>query len=371
MAVTKPVVLPYLMKLKRRVEQLNSYEQAMMWNFYGFMHYGNDDIANAIASFENVIAQEAIPDTLYLSTVYSLAQLAMQQQDYAKALNFLKQWQANNVKELQASQHIMFAQVYYQDKNYQDSLTHINAAIELTREKDELPKENWLILQRAAYYELKQPEKVTQVMEELVKLYQKPQYWIQLAGMYGEIGEDKKQLGTMETAWQAGYVTKQSEIIMLAQLYLFNELPYKAAKLLDDAIGKGVVIADEKRIQLMAQAYVMAKEDDKAIPALIKGAELAEDGKFDEQLAQAYLNTEKWKLAIDSAKVAIKRGGLDNEGNMYLALGMSHFNLQEYGEALDAFEKAKAFKKVTKTAKQWHNYVTKERDYQQRLAMVN
>ena len=189
--------------------------------------------------------------------------------------------------------------------------------------------------------------------------------------MYGEIGEDKKQLGTMETAWQAGYVTKQSEIIMLAQLYLFNELPYKAAKLLDDAIGKGVVIADEKRIQLMAQAYVMAKEDDKAIPALIKGAELAEDGKFDEQLAQAYLNTEKWKLAIDSAKVAIKRGGLDNEGNMYLALGMSHFNLQEYGEALDAFKKAIAFKKVTKTAKQWHNYVTKERDYQQRLAMVN
>ena len=146
-------------EVKARVEQLNSYEQAMMWNFYGFMHYGNDDIANAIASFENVIAQEAIPDTLYLSTVYSLAQLAMQQQDYAKALNFLKQWQANNAKELQASQHIMFAQVYYQDKNYQDSLTHINAAIELTREKDELPKENWLILQRAAYYELKQLKK--------------------------------------------------------------------------------------------------------------------------------------------------------------------------------------------------------------------
>lgn len=355
--------------VKERINQLNSYEKAMLWNFFGFMHYGNDDIANAITSFENVIAQEAIPDSLYLSTVFSLAQLAMQQQDYEKALGFLKQWQANNEKELQSSQHIMFAQVYYQDKKYADALTHINAAIDLSKAKQETPKENWLILQRAAYYELKQPEKVTEVMEELVRLYQKPEYWIQLAGMYGEIGEEKKQLGAMETAWQAGFVTKSTDIIMLAQLYLFNQLPYKAAKLLDDSIAKGIVVADEKRIQLMAQAYVMAKEDEKAIPVLIKGTEIAEDGKFDEQLAQAYLNTERWKLSIDSANAAIKRGGLDNEGNMHLALGMSYFNLGEFDKALSAFDNALAFKKVAKTAKQWSSYVKKEKEHQARLAM--
>ena len=355
--------------VKERINQLNSYEKAMLWNFFGFMHYGNDDIANAITSFENVIAQEAIPDSLYLSTVFSLAQLAMQQQDYEKALGFLKQWQANNEKELQSSQHIMFAQVYYQDKQYADALTHINAAIDLSKAKQETPKENWLILQRAAYYELKQPEKVTEVMEELVRLYQKPEYWIQLAGMYGEIGEEKKQLGAMETAWQAGFVTKSTDIIMLAQLYLFNQLPYKAAKLLDDSIAKGIVVADEKRIQLMAQAYVMAKEDEKAIPVLIKGTEIAEDGKFDEQLAQAYLNTERWKLSIASANAAIKRGGLDNEGNMHLALGMSYFNLGEFDKALGAFDNALAFKKVAKTAKQWSSYVQKEKEHQARLAM--
>ena len=156
---------------------------------------------------------------------------------------------------------------------------------------------------------------------------------------------------------------------MLAQLYLFNQLPYKAAKLLDDSIAKGIVVADEKRIQLMAQAYVMAKEDEKAIPVLIKGTEIAEDGKFDEQLAQAYLNTERWKLSIDSANAAITRGGLDNEGNMHLALGMSYFNLGEFDKALGAFDNALAFKKVAKTAKQWSSYVKKEKEHQARLAM--
>lgn len=357
--------------VKARIEQLNSYEKAMLWNFYGFMHYANDDLSNAIMSFEKVVAQESIPDTLYLSTVYSLAQLAMQQGDFKKSLRFLNDWQANNAQDLKAPQHILFAQVYYQDKQYMQTLKHLESAIALTKAKGANAKENWLILQRASYYELKQPEMVTKVMEELVRLYQKPQYWIQLAGMYGEIGEEKKQLGAMETAWQAGYITKPTDIIMLAQLYLFNQLPYKAAKLLDEAIGKGIVVADEKRIQLMAQAYVMAKEDAKAIPVLVQGAKLADDGRFDEQLAQTFVNTEKWRLAIESARTAIKRGNLVNEGNMYLALGMAHFNLKEYEQALEAFTQAKSFDSAVKTAKQWVNYVTKEKQYKERLAMVN
>ncbi|WP_286266119.1 tetratricopeptide repeat protein [Thalassotalea atypica] len=356
-------------EVQDRIEQLNSYEKAMLWNFYGFMYYGNEDLDNAISSFENVIAQEAIPDTLYTSTVYSLAQLAMQQQDYVKALGFLNQWRANNDKVLKSSQHILFAQVHYQNKNYSETLAHVNNALALSKLEGAQPKENWLILQRAAYFELKQPEKVTEVMEELVRLYQKPSYWLQLAGMYGEIGQEQKQLGTMETAWQAGFVTKSSDIVMLAQLYLFNKLPYKAATLLDDAIAQGLVVADEKRIQLLAQAYTMAKEDRKAIPVLVKGAEIADNGFFDEQLAQTYLNTQQWKLAIDSAKLAIKRGGLSNEGNMHLALGMAHFNLQEYGESITAFESAKNHREIAKTATQWANYVEKEQSNKQRLTM--
>lgn len=358
-------------EVKGRINQLNDYEKAMLWNFYGFMHYADDNLSKAMESFENVVAIKAIPESLYLSTVYSLAQLAMQQQDYKKALKFLADWRANNPKDLLASQHVLFAQVHYQDKSYAPVIEHINEALSLAKAKNELPKEQWLILARAAYYELKQPEKVTEVMETLVKLYPKPQYWLQLAGMYGEIGKEDKQMGAMETAWQAGFVTKPSDIIMLTQLYLFNELPYKAAKLLDESIAQGIVIADEKRLQLLSQAYVMAKEDEKAIPVLIKGSEIAQDGKFDEQLAQIYLNTEQWHKAIELAKKALKRGDLSNEGNMHLALGMSHFNLKDFDQALVAFNRAEQFSPIAKTAKQWHRYVEKEHDYHMKLAMNN
>lgn len=356
--------------VKERIEQLNGYEQAMLWNFYGFMHYGNDDIDNAIASFKQVIAQETIPDTLYLSTVYSLAQLAMQQQDYSQALAFLQQWQDSNVKVLDANQHIMFAQVYYQDKQYQQSLTHINQAVAIANQAQEAPKENWLILQRAAYYELKQPENVTHVMEALVKHYPKSQYWLQLAGMYGEIGQEKKQLGAMEAAWLAGYVTKPSDIVMLAQLYLFNQLPYKAAKVLDDAIAKGTVVAEEKHLALLAQAYISAKEDEKALPILAKASEIAEDGKYDAQLAQAYLNLDNWQLAIEYAEKALDRG-TENAGTMHLVQGMSYFNLQEFDQAILALTHSQESGSTKKVASQWLVYVKKEKGHQMRLAMNN
>lgn len=284
---------------------------------------------------------------------------------------FLKQWQASNTKELTSSQHIIFAQVYYQDKNYQDTLKHTLSAIELEKDKGGIAKEQWLILQRAAYYELKQPKNVAKVIEQLVKYYEKPAYWLQLAGMYGEIGEEAKQLGAMETAWQAGYISKESDLVMLAQLYMFNQLPYKAAALLESSIESGAVVADEKRLELMAQAYMLAKEDEKAIPVLIKAAELSETGKFDAQLAQSYLNLEEWELAIASADKALERGGLEKLGNMYLVLGMSHFNLKKFEDSLVAFKSAQELPETAKTAKQWSSYVAREQTYQSKLAMVN
>ena len=146
----------------------------------------------------------------------------MQQQAHEETLNYLNLWKEVNTKALTASQHMLFAQVHYQDNNFTQSLISIGNAIEVANANNQKAKENWLILQRANYYELKQPEKVTEVMELMVKLYSKPEYWIQLASMYGEIGQEKKQMGAMETAWQAGYITKDQDIITLVQLYRFN-----------------------------------------------------------------------------------------------------------------------------------------------------
>jgi len=357
--------------VKDSIDSLNSYEKAMLWNFYGFMYYGNDDLDSAIDSFEQVIMEKAIPESLRLSTLYSLAQLTMQQQRYDTSIKHLKRWQALNNKSLTGQQFMMFAQAYYQNEQYQQSLDFVNQAIEAVLVINKIPRENWLVLQRANYYELKQTQEVVKVIENLVRYYNKPKYWIQLSGMYGEVGQEDKQLAVMETAWQAGYVSDSKDILTLVQLYLYHGVPFKAAKLLSESIAQGYVVAEVRYLDMLAQAYIAAKEDKKAIPVLKNAAKIAESGKFDAYLAQAYLNTEQWSLAYDAAKKAIARGGVTRVGDMYLVKGMASYNLQQFERSLIAFTQAQKITESAKAGKQWFHYVEREQGKQSKLAMLN
>jgi len=358
-------------QVKARIDSLNSYEKAMLWNFYGFMYYGNNNLVLAIDSFQQVIAQKTIPESLRLSTLYSIAQLNMQLEDYQQTLVYLKQWQSLNNNSLTSEQQMLFAQIHYQNKSFELSLSAVEKALDLVQLQNKPPKENWLILQRANYYELKKPHKVTQVLEQLVKYYDSPTYWLQLSGMYGEIGEEALQLATMEAAWQAGYITKSQDIITLVQLYRFNGVPFKAAALLEEAIEQGKVVPSEQYLEMLAQSYLAAKNEKKSLPAFIKATAISETGKIDAQLAQVYMNLEKWSLAIASADKALSRKGIKRVGDMHLIIGMSYFNLKNYDQALIAFEAAKAVENSAKTAQQWSKYVKREQGHQAQLAMLN
>lgn len=370
-----------LAEVEERVDSLNSYERAMLYNFYGFMYYANDDIALAVDSFNKVIAETAIPDSLIISTLYSLAQLSMQQQHYKEALAYLTQWREINAKELTSSQEMLFAQVYYQDKDFVNSLNHSEMAIRLIEAKNKVPKENWLTLQRATYYELQQPQQVTKVMEKLIRLYDKPQYWLQLSSMYGEIGEEGKQMAVMEAAYQAGYITKASDILTLSQLYLFHGAPYKSAEVLESSIDQGSIFADEDNLSMLARAYLTAKEYDKATDVLVRVSDIAQSGEHDALLAQTYLNTEQWQAALDSSTLALARFAKHKESkdkqvkdiaNMHLIMGMANFNLKKFERSLASFAKASKFSSTKKTAVQWGKYVEREQQhYKVQLAMLN
>ena len=311
-------------------------------------------------SFNQVVADKSsIPNSLLISTLYSLAQLSMQQQAYSQAIAYLEKWQQVSPNKLNADQQILFAQAHYQNKAFEQSLVYINAALALVEQDNKIPKENWLTLQRAVYYELKKPAQVTQVLAQLVRYYDKGQYWLQLSAMYGEIGAEDKQMAVMEAAYQAGYVTKSSDILMLSQLYLFHGAPYKSAAVLEQAIAQGSIFADEDNLNVLARAYLAAKEDEQAIKVLLRVSHIAHSGKHDALLAQTYLNTQQWQAAIDASNLALARYAENKQGtqskvkdiaNMHLILGMANFNLKSFDRSLAAFSKASKFVSTKKNS---------------------
>jgi len=358
--------LAVLDRVKTRINQLNSYEKAMLWNFYGFIYYGKSDTPMAIEAFEKVVSQNNIPESLELSTLFSLAQLSMTIEEYQQAIDYLNRWGHVKKSSLDNSGLVLKANAYYSMKDYSRAEKSISKAVDTTIKQGKLPRENWLVLKRALHYELKHSEKMVEVSEQLVRHYSKPKYWIELASLYGELDKTDKQLAVMEAAYQQGFVTKRMDVQTLAQLYFLNGAPYKSAKLLSESIESGLVLENMKILNYLAQAWTSAKEYKKAVPVLIRAANLSKSGNLDAKLAETYIALEQWDNAIESSQVAKKKGHLDHLGNVNMVIGIAYFNKQKFSLAIDSFEEASNDKKQKKIAEQWLRYAEKEQyKYQQ------
>lgn len=353
--------LEVLRAVEEKKSSLNAYELAMLYNFYGFIYYNAERVGEAIASFEKVVAQQPIPETLELSTLFSLAQLAMANGDYDKTLKYIERWEQLNTGKIPVKNYVLKAQASYAAKYYDSALTYLKSAIKEQKAEGYRVDENWYVLLRAIYFELKQPEKVTEVLETMVRLFNKPEYWTQLAGMYGELGEEKKQLAVMEAAYQQGYVTKKSDLRNLSQIYYFNGLPFKAAQVMEKGIKDKLIEANEKNVKFLAQSWVGAKEYDQAIATYAELAKLTDNGDADQQIAELYLQKGDFTKTIEAGNKATAKGKLTNPGNLYLALGMANFNLKNYDQAIVAFNSAKGIKNAERMAAQWVKFVEREK----------
>lgn len=356
-----------LAEVKRKSNSMNSYELAMMYNFYGFIHYNGENYDEAIAAFERVIAQQPIPESFEQATLFSLAQLHMMRANYDKTIQMLQRWETLNVGEIPVKNAVLKAQAMYQKKDYQAAEGYISHAIRQHERAGMLPDESWLILQRAVFYELKKSEKVRDVLVKLIRLYPAAKYWIQLAGMYGELGEEQQQLATMEAAYQQGYITSAADVFNLAQLYYYHQAPYKGAKLLEMALTDGLLEKNLTNLKFLSQCWSAAQENDKAIPVMQAAADLSVDGELDAQLGQIFLTMDKWDQAIAASKTALAKGGLRNQGTTHLVLGMAYFNQQRFVEALNALADAEKHKSSRGMAQQWSKFVQTEKVSHERM----
>lgn len=356
-----PGALAILDEVKDKSGSMNSYERAMMYNFYGFIYYAQEDFDNTIASFKEAVNQTPIPIGFEQTALYSLAQLSMAQSNYDDVIEYLERWESLNKGLIPPKNYILKAQALYQNKAYVEAARYIEEAIVNHENEGYLPDENWLVLQRAIYFEMKRPEKVKDIIIKLIRLYDQPKYWIQLAGMYGELEQEKKQFATMEIAYQRGFINSASDTYNLAQLYYYHGVPYKGARLMEQALKSGLLKENLRNLKFLGQSWQQAKEADKAVPVMEDAAALSEDGQIDAQLALLYYNLENYDKAIKAAKLAIEKGKLDRPGDTHMVLGLSHFNKREFVAALQQLSKAEEFNNSRAAARQWRGYVEKEK----------
>lgn len=350
-------------------DDLTEYEQANVLNYIGFIHFEQENVPKAIQTYERMLAIPSLEEGQRKQTTYTLAQLNTMEEDYNKALNLLNTWFTLETNP-GPQPYILLAQIYYQLERTADMIEPVETAMRIARERDEEVKEDWYVLLNYAYFTQENYAKVRDIQKTLLQNWPKKRYWFSLAGAYTELGEDQNLIAAYDAAYTQGLFEKENEFVTMAQLYLQREVPYKAGKLLEEKMEDGTVSRDAKNYRLLSQAWQLAQEDEKAIPALIQAAELSNDGELDVRLGNAYLNTANYEQCADAVRSGINKGGLKNADNAYISLGMCLYNLNRYDAAISAFREARKTPRSRRIADQWITVIEAdvERNRQIRLA---
>lgn len=367
-----------------KLQKLNSYERAQYHNFRGFLNYSQEKYSDAIVDYRNVLSQENLPAAMEDTVTYTLGQLYFIQEDFQTSIDLLLKW-LQYQPEPTAQPLIFIGQAYYSlgskenvskkfsRDNYSKGIPYIEKAIGLYEAKGKEPKENWYLLLRVMYFELQENQKVVDILELLVKRWPKKDYWLQLAGMYGEMASDKgkserqkktleiKQLATYEAAFRQGFLEKSSELVNMSQLYLYHETPYRASKVLKTGLANKSVENKRRNWESLSQAHINAQDYKQALSPLRKAAEMADTGKLYLRLGQVYMQLDDYKNAAKYIGKALEKGGLKRPDSANVVQGMAYFNRGQLDKARRSFEAAAKYKRSKKMAKKWISYLAREK----------
>jgi tetratricopeptide (TPR) repeat protein len=346
---------------------LNSYELANVYNLYAFLRYSAEDYGGALRYYRQVIAQPDIPLAMEINTKFTVAQLYFVQEQWQPGIDALMEWFELTDKP-NASAYILLAQGYYQLKKYDLALKNVEIAINMYETDGKLPKEQWYNLARFLYFDKQDYDNALATLYTLIKYYPKKQYWVQASHLYGEKKDEPRQLAMMETAYLQGMLEKSSELVQMSYLYLNAEVPYPAARVMDQGFKDGLVEEKSKNYELTGSAWRQAQEIAKAIPNMEKAAELSEKGELYSRLGNVYLDGDQHQKAIDAVKKGLAKGGVKRPDQARLVLGMAYFNLGQYNNAKKAFRDAAKDDRSEKYARQWIRYIASEEERQAEMA---
>lgn len=350
-------------------KDLTEYELQNVLNYIGFVYYNMERIPQAIATYEEMLKIPSMEDQIRKQTIYTLAQLSTMEENYGKALRFLDQWFALETNPA-PEPYILYAQNLYQVNRYSDMIRPIEMAMNIARERELAVKEDWYVLLNFAYFQQEDYRKVRDIQKILLVNWPKKRYWFSLAGAYTELGEEENLIAAYDAAYTQGLLEKESELVTMAQLYLQKEVPYKAGKLLESEMEKGRVAEDASNYRLLSQAWTLAAEDEKSIPALQQAARLSDEGELNLRLGNAHLNLGQYAECVAAIRDGLRKGGIKSPDNAQISLGMCLYNQKKYDDAIAAFREARKTPKSRRIAQQWITVIEADlqRNEQIRLA---
>ena len=318
-------------------DKFKPYEKAVAIQTMGFIYAGQGDYKMTLQTFERAIATGALPPRVVNDLTYNLAQLNLAEGKNRKALQLLEQWFANFEGDPPADAYGLKAQITPDAGRFARNRTgHPAKALSMV----EAPKKNWTRILLSILLQQERYKDARPVLEDAVERWPGEKiFWQQLTVIYYDADDEKLAFVAQQAMFLVGHVDHIKELSSMAQLFLYHGVPIKAAQILDKGLEDGTIEKTEKNYELLANAFMHSREWKKAVKPLTIAAEKSDKGIL-RAIGAIYLQDEKWKEASNALEKALDKGGLDDEANTWLLLGIARTRIEAFDDAIKAFRKA-------------------------------
>src|SRR6266480_4331186 len=249
-------------------------------------------------------------------------------------------------------------QAYYLKGDWKGTLRFEEGLVDTQVKNGQAPKSESLQLLLSACVKLNDSACETRALEKVVTYYPKPDYWYQLLYTMRQqtSGNDANTLQTYRLMSEVDVLKSPDDYTEMAQLALEAGSPGEAQRVLEKGLAKGVFTdarAKAKNQRLLETARKAAATDQANLPKIEKDADAAPTGVKNVGVGLAYLGYGQYDKAADQLAKGLTKGGLRNETEARLLLGIAQLKAGHKEDATKSFHEVKGDPSLERLANLW------------------
>ncbi|EJH2589438.1 tetratricopeptide repeat protein [Vibrio parahaemolyticus] len=341
-------------KLKEAISTLESldlsrgYDQAFVARMLGIFYWQNEQVKPAIKQLDFAVSSGLLQDEQAWQTRKMLADILLNEQQFAKALPHYYELSKAVPKNQKAHEvWLRIAQSHYQLSQWNKVLSAMGR-YEKFGQPDELGP---LSIKLSSELELKKWQPAIVTIKRLIAIEpERVEWWRQLVALHLRVDDSKRALDAMALAKLQGVALSQDDFKQLAQLYAKRGIPERAALIMEQLEDLNV---DSQLKAQQATYWQMAKEWDKSIDSWRVAAKL--DSKYYWNYSQLLVQQGHYQQAL-AALDKVKGRNAD----VALIKTRAYYKLNRLDDALANAKRANEIK-PSNQAKSWVKYLTQRR----------
>jgi tetratricopeptide (TPR) repeat protein len=332
------------------------YDQHVIYEMLKVAYVRTQNYPDAAKVMEAEIDDGFVPQSEMQGLVRGLAQVNYQIKNYDKAIEF----GSRAIKGGFADEELrtLVGQAYYLKGDWKGTLHFEEGMVDSLIKEGRTPKSEALQLILSACVKLNDQNCETRALERVVTYYPKPDYWYQLLFSLRQqtSGNDANTLQTYRLMSEVDVLKNPDDYTEMAQLALEAGSPGEAQRILEKGMAKGVFTdqrAKQKNERLLESARKAAATDQAALQRIAKEAEASPTGAKNVGLGLAYFGYGQYDKAVEEISKGISKGGLRNEGEARLLLGIAQLKSGHKEDATKTFHAVKGDPSLERLANLW------------------